>query len=197
MLNTRKLRRRCNGPERGRPEGVDVTESGAHSANTQLRAIPTRYAGCHFRSRLEARWAVFFDFLGWQWRYEPQGYDLPSGRYLSDFFVTGSLYDPEFFEVKGVKPSPSEIQVAKELALETKKWVTFLGDIPRNPCRSIHGMGGFQVPVAPLCPCCRVDSGRHLNQVPAIGTGEATGRVWQALTAARSARFEHGHSGAS
>lgn len=28
-----------------------------------IRAIETRYAGCRFRSRLEARWAVFFDHL--------------------------------------------------------------------------------------------------------------------------------------
>lgn len=29
-----------------------------------IQAIQTRYAGHHFRSRLEARWAVFFDYLG-------------------------------------------------------------------------------------------------------------------------------------
>ena len=28
------------------------------------KAIETRYAGHRFRSRLEARWAVFFDALG-------------------------------------------------------------------------------------------------------------------------------------
>lgn len=32
---------------------------------------PTRYNGVEFRSRLEARWAAFFDILGWEWRYEP------------------------------------------------------------------------------------------------------------------------------
>jgi hypothetical protein len=26
-----------------------------------VKAIDTRYAGCLFRSRLEARWAVFFE----------------------------------------------------------------------------------------------------------------------------------------
>lgn len=36
-------------------------------------ALTTRYAGCRFRSRLEARWAVFFDHLGIEWEYEPQG----------------------------------------------------------------------------------------------------------------------------
>lgn len=29
-----------------------------------MKAIETRYKGYRFRSRLEARWAVFFDALG-------------------------------------------------------------------------------------------------------------------------------------
>jgi len=33
---------------------------------------PTKYAGITFRSRLEARWAVFFDALGISWEYEPE-----------------------------------------------------------------------------------------------------------------------------
>lgn len=40
-----------------------------------IKAIETRYAGCRFRSRLEARWAVFFDQLGITWEYEPQGFE--------------------------------------------------------------------------------------------------------------------------
>lgn len=51
-----------------------------------IQAIETEYAGCRFRSRLEARWAIFFDKLGVEWQYEPQGFTLPSGRqYLPDF----------------------------------------------------------------------------------------------------------------
>lgn len=52
-----------------------------------IKAIETRYAGCRFRSRLEARWAVFFDHLGIKWEYEPEGFDLPSGPYLPDFLL--------------------------------------------------------------------------------------------------------------
>ena len=33
--------------------------------------FPTAYAGANFRSRLEARWAAFFDLAGWRWEYEP------------------------------------------------------------------------------------------------------------------------------
>lgn len=49
--------------------------------------IQTSYSGYRFRSRLEARWAVFFDVLGVRWEYEPEGYRLPSGWYLPDFFL--------------------------------------------------------------------------------------------------------------
>jgi hypothetical protein len=53
-----------------------------------IKPIETQYAGCRFRSRLEARWAVFFDHLGIRWEYEPQGFELPSGaRYLPDFHL--------------------------------------------------------------------------------------------------------------
>ena len=46
---------------------------------SELRAIQTEYKGYRFRSRLEARWAVFFDTLGVKWEYEPEGYDLGNG----------------------------------------------------------------------------------------------------------------------
>jgi hypothetical protein len=53
-----------------------------------IQAIETYYAGCRFRSRLEARWAVFFDSAGVEWEYEAQGYELPSGAcYLPDFWL--------------------------------------------------------------------------------------------------------------
>lgn len=56
----------------------------------QLKAIQTEYKGYRFRSRLEARWAVFFDACGVDWEYEPEGYDLGSGlQYLPDFLLHG------------------------------------------------------------------------------------------------------------
>jgi len=69
-----------------------------------ITAKETIYAGHHFRSRLEARWAVYFDALGIEWIYEPQtfthfDYDGTAGpSYLPDFYL------PEcdlFVEVKG------------------------------------------------------------------------------------------------
>lgn len=52
-----------------------------------MKAIETRYKGYRFRSRLEARWAVFFDTLGIRWDYEPEGFETPFGPYLPDFHL--------------------------------------------------------------------------------------------------------------
>lgn len=49
--------------------------------------IPTEYAGVKFRSRLEARWAVYLDLVGIEWQYEKEGYQLPSGWYVPDFWL--------------------------------------------------------------------------------------------------------------
>jgi hypothetical protein len=39
-----------------------------------IAPIQTTYGGYRFRSRLEARWAIFFDHVGITWKYEPQGF---------------------------------------------------------------------------------------------------------------------------
>lgn len=78
--------------------------------------VETRYNGMYFRSRLEARWAVFFDCLGIQYQYEPEKFETPEGRYIPDFFIPGlgeqscDSFKPKgiFFEVKGERPSPQE-----------------------------------------------------------------------------------------
>lgn len=57
---------------------------------SDIRPIETHYKGYRFRSRLEARWAVFFDALGIRWEYEPQGYDVGGRRYLPDFYLPDS-----------------------------------------------------------------------------------------------------------
>lgn len=52
----------------------------------RTNAIPCQYKGINFRSLLEARWAYFFDKLGWTWQYEPFEMD----GYIPDFLVTFS-----------------------------------------------------------------------------------------------------------
>lgn len=41
------------------------------------------YKGTLFRSRIEARWACFFDLIGWPWAYEP----IDGDWYLADFIL--------------------------------------------------------------------------------------------------------------
>jgi hypothetical protein len=72
-----------------------------------IKAIETRYKGYRFRSRLEARWAVFFDACCYQWEYEPEGFALPCGTYyLPDFKIFGEDQNGDYnvFYIE-VKPS--------------------------------------------------------------------------------------------
>ena len=52
-----------------------------------IKAIETEYRGYRFRSRLEARWAVFFDAARIPYEYEPEGFDLDDIYYLPDFYL--------------------------------------------------------------------------------------------------------------
>lgn len=66
-----------------------------------IAAIETEYAGYLFRSRLEARWAVFFDAIGVEWEYEIEGFETEGGeRYLPDFYLPVTK---TWVEVKGDK----------------------------------------------------------------------------------------------
>ena len=51
----------------------------------RIQAIPTTYNGINFRSRLEAKWARFFDMAEWRWEYEPEDF----GGYIPDFVLLG------------------------------------------------------------------------------------------------------------
>lgn len=54
----------------------------------KIKPIQTEYNGLKFRSRLEARWAVFFDTAKIKYEYEPEGYEDENGnRYLPDFYL--------------------------------------------------------------------------------------------------------------
>lgn len=58
----------------------------------KIKPIQTFYKGYHFRSRLEARWAVFFETIGAKWQYEVEGYEFDGIRYLPDFIIDDYLY---------------------------------------------------------------------------------------------------------
>jgi len=53
--------------------------------------IETQYKGYRFRSRLEARWAVFFDEMRVPYRYELEGFNLGDTRYLPDFWLPDGI----------------------------------------------------------------------------------------------------------
>lgn len=65
-----------------------------------IKPIETRAYGCRFRSRLEARWAVFFTAMGLKWEYEPEGFDMDGTFYLPDFRVWTPQSTPIWYEVK-------------------------------------------------------------------------------------------------
>ena len=86
---------------------------------TTLQAIPTRYRGYNFRSRMEARWAVAFQEMGLRWEYEPQGFLLPSGKsYLPDFKVTLPFDGVLWVEIKpaGID-TPEFIEFIQEMCM--------------------------------------------------------------------------------
>lgn len=94
------------------------------STLNSIKAIETNYKGYRFRSRLEARWAVFFDTMGLPWEYEKQGYHLPSGPYLPDFWLplAGVKGHPEagyWVEIKPIAPNSRELDLLIELVAVT------------------------------------------------------------------------------
>lgn len=73
-----------------------------------MKSIETLYKGYKFRSRLEARWAVFFDEIGADWEYEPEGFDCDGVWYLPDFVIhdgacksSDSYIKDLYIEIKG------------------------------------------------------------------------------------------------
>jgi hypothetical protein len=85
--------------------------------NANIKPIETIYKGYRFRSRLEARWAVFLDAMGIEWTYEREdGVDLGDlGWYLPDFWLPK---EREWLEVKPAEPgfSPKRIYAAGKIS---------------------------------------------------------------------------------
>jgi hypothetical protein len=83
----------------------------------QLYSIPTIYAGVRFRSRLEARWAAFFDLLKWEWHYEP--FDL--NGWIPDFVLHGKTRRT-LVEVKPVAGSDDPLFTETTDKIEKSGW---------------------------------------------------------------------------
>lgn len=191
-----------------------------------IQPIPTWYAGHKFRSRLEARWAVFLNHMRIPWEYETEGYliDRSAGAptcYLPDFRL------PEcgtWIEVKG-----AEAALDKELMYDAATQLPqhrdggehgpallVLGPIP-EPGTPARGGGhydwGWVAPMRGEDTQPRYGFGvYHKNNRPWYldNASNASSDRWltpvldsseiiegDAYRAARSARFEHGQSGGS
>jgi hypothetical protein len=173
-----------------------------------IRAIETVYKGYRFRSRLEARWAVFFDALGVPYEYESQGFDVDGVWYLPDFWLpqqgswveikpsTAWAYDHKYqalaersgrrvLYVAG-QPWPDEYGLCwydAERCSGSDPWMFALG---RRDERELWVVS--KVEVAGVCLNPIADDGRVPHPMSPT--------IIRAYTAARQARFEHGERGA-
>lgn len=194
---------------------------------TSLTPIETRYRSYRFRSRLEARWAVAFDSMGVTWSYEPEGFVLPSGRpYLPDFRLVivgmpfwvevkpkGEDSEPfaEFMEALGYTsrgavlhevPGPGIGGILRpEDCSDGCHWsgdTPIFDDGPYQFCACEHcGAVGFEFEArSRRIDCCAAnrDAREDNDNVGRYGVHPI---IRGAFDAARSARFEHGESGAS
>lgn len=87
----------------------------------ELKIKDTYYKGYRFKSRLEARWAVFFDECGVDWEYEPEEYDLGNGlSYLPTFKlhgISGRDGGDIFVEVKDVMDEDTAAKINRFVEL--------------------------------------------------------------------------------
>jgi hypothetical protein len=178
-----------------------------------IKAIETYYSGYRFRSRLEARWAVFFDAITIKYQYEPEGYILADGTpYLPDFYLPDYGY---YVEIKGKEPTDAEKLKAASLDKQT---YIFYGDVPYpNPLEqddwdnaiAVFGIDeedgsvildtGYWWCECPRCGCVDLHWHGRIGRSKYHKTwcdphekefGANTPRLLNAYAKARSARFE-------
>lgn len=167
--------------------------------NGRIRAIETRYQGYRFRSRLEARWAVFFDALGVAYLYEHEGYITREGGYLPDFYFPDLRL---FGEVKPTAFTTPEIMKCIDLSRTARMPVILLDDGPPQ-------VRWYMAIMPP-----REEDGKHDIEFLDWGASARAGyplytlgtRGWpefspgpsdafkSATESARGARFEHGET---
>jgi len=167
-----------------------------------IKAIETEYKGYRFRSRLEARWAIFLDTLGIEWQYEREGYDLGElGWYLPDFWLPWNGYGqfPQggyFLEIKGQEPTFEELAKLKALAAGTGHTAILLAGEPGKYKRyEANRAGYFSVGDPQEIAQFLISGDPYSHELwVTFSRWDFTGQVDDAITAARSARFEHGES---
>ena|SRR5260370_3390594 len=171
-----------------------------------MKILETRFDGYRFRSRLEARWAVFFKTLKIAYEYEKEGYNLNGTYYLPDFWLPALEC---FIEIKGIRPNEDEARRALLLAGATKKKVyIFFGNIPL-PEEIPHSNSAWCFPddrsaensywwcECPICEEFGIGKYGLVHLLPCqhiswLLQQYDTPRLRAAYQAARSARFEKG-----
>jgi hypothetical protein len=164
--------------------------------------------GYRFRSRLEARWAVFFDAAEIEWEYEPDGFSLAGRNYLPDFWLPQLA---AFVEVKPTEEAGRQaIPPMKELATKTRKTGLLLIGSP-----NLHHEPYKLINIAQASPQHSTWLGRELawhqclfcnkvfvdtcDCIPAVKVlhrpEQRSRLIDRALLEAQRARFEHGEDG--
>jgi len=179
-----------------------------------MRVIETEYNGYKFRSRIEARWAVFLDAMDIEYQYEPEGYELKSGeRYLPDFYLPE---DKVWLEVKGGNIGKKDLLKCEEFAYEVQEEARFRilsGGIPKvgtSVGESITNKGSkylmrgipaysYQWISEEIPEEVQFLSFDHLPNVftrfvPSLWLPKNFERMFTSLEKARQARFEHGET---
>jgi hypothetical protein len=156
-----------------------------------MKAIQTVYNGYRFRSRLEARWAVFFDALGIKWEYEPEGFEFSDGvKYLPDFLLT------DFGVYAEVKPKQlTETEYKKSAHLPCILLDTSHPQVYRGYYCTFHEWGDFlDYQTGSTYGAILFEQSAHKKRMWFL-FGEQPESYYldmQAETKAKSARFEHG-----
>lgn len=176
----------------------------------RARAILTRYKGYAFRSRTEARWAIFFDHLKIRWEYEPEGFELGNGlRYLPDFWLPDWKM---WVEIKPDAPDDPALEKAYRLAHLSEHPVYITHGLPDAGGTFVFvevAQGGEVSLLSSQAWAPWTDSVIYVNgptpcedfpileayPVDHLDT-DLIGAAEDALHAARSARFEFGQKGA-
>ena len=92
-----------------------------------MKAIETTYQGRRYRSRTEAKWAVFFNELMLPFEYEKEGFVIGGVPYLPDFWLpTIGVW----LEIKGERAEPEKVALVRGLANETGKAAVIWQGLP-------------------------------------------------------------------
>jgi hypothetical protein len=169
----------------------------------QPKAIETRYRGVLYRSRLEARWAVFFHHLNLDYSFEPEGFELPFSWYLPDFYVREWNAYVEIKDRDGY--GPDAVIKGFELQQATGKMVILLVGRPYpGKYVGLTWPGDTLAVGGEFARCSHCDSGIALSRngshitlldngcFNAHSTYTLNKQLAEAYRAAISARFEHG-----